>query len=140
MEALTVVREFLRAENTRNWGHWASYLDPNVTYEVIGSNRVVSGREAYTAHMQRVYVELPDWKFELVSVAAADCVVFVEFLGNGHFSGEYNGRRYERAPLNLTAVCVFELSEGLILAVREYVDHAGYEHQLNLAAPLQPGA
>jgi len=134
-DSLTMVRRFLDAENARDWHAWSSYLHPTVTYATVGSTTVVAGREEYVANMQRIYTELPDWAFRLVHIFGDEEVVIVEFDGRGHFSGTYKGVQYVRAPLRLCAVCIFGLRDGLILSVREYVDHVGYERQLQLTSP-----
>jgi len=74
-------------------------------------------------HGVRIYTELPDWTFRLVHIFGDEEAVIVEFDGSGHFSGTYKSMRYVRAPLRLSAVCIFGLSDGLILSVREYFDH-----------------
>ena len=134
LDSLSLVRRFLEAENARDWHAWSSYLHPTVTYATVGSTTVVEGREEYVANMQRIYTELPDWTFRLVHIFGDEEAVIVEFDGSGHFSGTYKSVRYVRAPLRLSAVCIFDLSDGLILSVREYFDHVGYEHQLQLAS------
>lgn len=129
-DSIALVQTFLRAENQRAWHQWAALLHPNVTYTVVGSSRPIHGRDQYVAHMQQVYEELADWHFELVHIVGDADAVMVEFAGHGHFTGTHQGQPYTDVSLNLMAVCVFELRDGLIHNVREYVDTLGYAHQL----------
>ena len=96
----------------------------------MGGSGPVPGRDAYVRHMQRVYQELPDWRFETVHLYGDEQVLLAEFDGAGHFSGRHEGREYPQVPLRVGAVCIFEAREVLIYRVREYFDHRGYERQL----------
>lgn len=131
--ALALVRRFLDAENRRDWTEWGQCLHPEVEYEMIGGDPVVRGREHYIQHMQRIYEELSDWKFRIVTITGDETTVTVEFDGTGHFTGRHEAQEYRGAPLRLRAVCVFELREGLIRRGREYFDHRSYEAQLKAA-------
>jgi steroid delta-isomerase-like uncharacterized protein len=129
-QAVECVRQFLTAENRRDWQQWASFLHTDVTYEVVGSSRVVQGREPYIHHMQQVYAELVDWSFDLLHIVGDDHTVIVEFDGYGHFTGTYEGQLCKDVPLKLNAICVFEIKDDLIHKVREYVDSIGYTRQM----------
>ena len=133
MEVL--VREFLSAENARDWAKWASFLADDVTYAVVGSGNVVTGKSNYVTYMQKVYAELSDWRFEIETLATGANAVIVEFRGRGHFTGVHDGRMYTGARLELSAVCVFRFRDNKIASVREYFDYASYERQL--ASSLQ---
>jgi|SRR5687768_9251104 len=128
MEVL--IRDFLVAEKARDWHKWAYFLTDDVTYAVVGSGNVVTGKNNYVIHMQNVYAELPDWRFVVETLATGADAVIVEFLGSGHFTGVHDGRKYTAVPLELSAVCVFRLRNNKIASVREYFDHASYERQL----------
>lgn len=125
-----LVREFLSAENARDWTKWASFLTEDITYTVVGSDNAVRGKASYVTHMQKVYAELPDWRFTVETLVADTDVVFVECLGRGHFTGIHLGRAYTAAGLELSAVCIFRFRHNKIASVREYFDHASYERQL----------
>ena len=125
-----LVREFLAAENARDWAKWATFLTDDVTYTVVGSGNVVIGKSCYVTHMQKVYAELPDWRFTVETLAAASDAVIVEFLGRGHFTGVHHGHAYAVVPLELSAVCIFRFRQNKIASVREYFDYASYERQL----------
>jgi steroid delta-isomerase-like uncharacterized protein len=128
MEVL--VREFLSAENARDWAKWASFLTDDVTYTVVGSGNVVAGKSNYLSHMHKVYGELLDWHFAVDTIATGAEAGIVEFIGRGHFTGVPEGRTYTAVPLELSAVCVFRLRHNRIATVREYFDQASYERQL----------
>lgn len=126
------VESFLEAENRRDWGLWTSFLHPEVCYEVVGQEGMTNGRDDYVLRMKRAYSEIPDWHFTVLRAHGNKCSVMVEFLGSGHFTGDYGGARYESVPLHLQSVCVFELEDGLICRVREYLDESGFDRQLGV--------
>lgn len=128
--SITIIRKFLDAENKRDWQAWSSFLDPSVEYKVVGSEYTVRGKDAYTKHMQRVYTELSDWHFVIVNILDKDGTVMVEFDGRGHFTGEHEGQKYNKAPLRLSAVCTFILKDNKIKEVREFWDPIGFARQL----------
>ncbi len=130
LKSITVIKNFLEAENKRDWTVWSSFLDPLVEYHVVGSETVINGAEKYMSHMQKVYNDLYDWHFEIVNIFGNDRVIMVEFDGKGHFSGEHNGRKYTNAPLHLEAICIFTLNDKKILKVKEYWDPVGYQREL----------
>jgi steroid delta-isomerase-like uncharacterized protein len=130
MTETKIIQTFLDAENKRDWEVWSSFLDPNVTYESVGSDSPVQGKENYLNHMKQAYSELDDWHFTITHLLHKDDIVMVEFDGKGHFTGMYKGKEYINTPLRLQALCIFELQNGLIKTVREYWDPVGYEKQL----------
>lgn len=129
-ESVENVRTFLETENRRDWVRWASFLHPDVIYEVIGQEDVTQGCRDYVLRMQSVYTELPDWRFDVLRACGDGSSVMVELDGRGHFTGEHAGDRCEGVPLRLTSVCVFELEGGRIRRVREYLDDAGFDRQV----------
>lgn len=129
--SMSLLKQFLEAENRRDWNLWASLLHPDVQYQIIGEQEVVWGKENYVKRMQQAYTTLPDWQFRPLHIYGDDQTIMVEFDGAGHFVGSYHGRQYEGVPLHLTSVCIFEFRDGLISTVREYLDRAGYERQLS---------
>ncbi len=140
MKALEIVREFLAAENRRDWERWASFLHPDVRYVGVPSGREVVGKARYVGYMQRAYEEIPDWEFRVVHLVGGGESVIGEFEGRGHFTGVHGGKQYERVSLRLRAVCVFELESGLIREVREYFDAVGYQRQIEAAPSGDPEA
>lgn len=127
----------MEAENSRDWDRWASFLHPDARYEVVGREDAAEGRRDYVSRMRRAYSEIPDWRFRILRAHGDESSVMVEFDGSGHFTGEHGGVRHEQVPLRLKSVCVFDLEDGLIRLVREYLDEAGFERQL-LAASEEP--
>ena len=134
MEVL--VREFLSAENARDWAKWASFVSDDVTYTVVGSGNVVTGKSNYVAYMQKVYAELSDWHFVIETVATGADAVIVEFRGRGRFTGAHGGRMYTGARLELSAVCVFWFRDDRIASVREYFDQASQKTTCFFGAAL----
>jgi len=133
MASMSLLKQFLDAENRRDWNLWGSLLHPEVQYQIIGEQEVVRGKEHYVRRMQQAYTALPDWQFYPLHIYGDEQTILVEFDGAGHFVGEHRGRQYEGVPLHLTSVCIFEFRDGLISTVREYLDQAGYERQLSVA-------
>ena len=125
-----IVAAFLDAENGRDWDAWAAALDPDIRYRVVGDDAEVRGANAYVAHMRDAYAAIPDWRFRITAIHGDDRTVLVEFDGTGHFTGLVDGRVVREVPLRLAAVCVFELRDGQITAVREYLDVTGRDRQL----------
>ena len=126
-----MIKKFLDAENERDWNTWASFLHEEVEFEVIGNQRIITGKDAYIRHMQSVYSDLEDWHFEILSLLADEKKVVVEFYGQGQFSGEFEGKQYDHSPLKLKSVCIFELSEQKIRKCTEYFDYQSYRQQLS---------
>ena len=131
MNVIESTKKFLEAENKRDWQAWKTFLADDCTYEVIGLPNIVGGKDSYLAKMQRTYTELPDWKFSILEISSNQDTVIVEFVGKGHFMGEYKDHQYESVPLKLQAVCVFKFADGKIQEVREYWDPKGFERQLD---------
>lgn len=125
-----IIQVFLDAENKRDWQTWSNFLHSNVEYKLIGSEKVIKGKEAYIKHMQKIYAELSDWYFNIVHLLAEDSIVMVEFNGKGHFTGKYKGKKYNKISLHLSAVCIFMIKDNLIREIQEYWDRTGFEKQL----------
>lgn len=132
MDSIEIVNEFLEAENKRDWQRWASYLDQNVLYVVIGSETSTKGKNNYIQKMQNAYSELVDWSFRILNIVGNKEIVFVEFEGRGRFTGQEGGKKYIDIPLVLNAVDLFKIKDGLIYEVREYFDYKSYKQQLSL--------
>lgn len=128
--SVAMVKDFLNAENDRDWTRWASFLHSNVQYLVVGEEEVIRGKDNYVKHMQQTYSELSDWQFRVLHIYGDEQAVMVEFDGEGYFTGKFQGKHYKHVPLHLTSVCIFELYDGLIYRVREYFDRTGWERQL----------
>lgn len=126
------VQRFLEAENRRDWELWASFLDPEVVYEIVGQEGTTKGRDDYVVRMQRAYSEIPDWQFTVLRAHGNESSVMVEFARAGHFSGDYGGTYHKGVPLRLQSVCIFELEDGLIRRVREYLDEVGFDRQFRV--------
>lgn len=125
-----MVKDFLIAENNRDWERWASFLHSDVQYEVVGEKEVIQGKDSYVTHMQQAYSELSDWQFRIRHIYGDEQAVMVEFDGEGHFTGESQGKHYNHVSIRLTSVCIFEFHVDLIHRVREYFDRTGWERQL----------
>lgn len=130
MDSLETLERFFDAENARDWGNWAACLHPEVTYEAVGSEWLVTGADAYVDHMKAAYADLLDWCFTARHSAAGESAVFVEFDGVGYYTGLYRSQDVVSVPLHLSAVCVFEFADGLIFRVREYLDRDGFDRQI----------
>jgi steroid delta-isomerase-like uncharacterized protein len=127
----TLLQKFLRAENERDWQTWSSCLDEEVTYEIMGQGVVASGKEKYVRRMQKAYQEILDWQFELTNTAESENgTIFVEFDGQGHFTGEFEGKNYRNVPLRLSSVCLFIFQDGKISKCKEYLDQEGVARQI----------
>ncbi|MBI5064874.1 nuclear transport factor 2 family protein [Candidatus Woesearchaeota archaeon] len=126
----SIIKAFLDAENKRDWQTWSSFLHPDIEYKLIGSEKIIKGKEAYIRHMQEVYSELSDWYFNIVHLLFKESTVMVEFNGRGHFTGMYQDKKYAKIPLHLSAVCIFVIKDNLIITIQEYWDKTGFEKQL----------
>lgn len=129
-DSASIIQAFLDAENKKDWQIWSSFLHPNLEYELVGWGKSVRGKDPYIKHMQEVYAELPDWHFDILHIINKGNVVMVEFDGRGNFIGNYKGKKYNKVPLRLSAVCIFMIENGLIRKIREFWDPIGYEKQL----------
>ena len=130
IDPISIIEAFLVAEHNRDWDTIAKHIDDNIEYQVVGSEKMIKGKIAYLENMNRIYRELLDWKFEIRNIAADHNTVFVEFDGQGHFTGEYKGKVYTDIQLRLPAVCIFTVNNGKIIREREYWDPVSFEKQL----------
>ena len=96
----------------------------------MGSDKVIRGKENYISNMKDNYKQIPDWRFDVVEIFSNGNKVAVEFLGRGHFTGEYLDCFYRNVPLELRAVCIFVFQENKIWEEIEYWDPKGFERQL----------
>ncbi|TSD00578.1 MAG: hypothetical protein Greene101415_799 [Parcubacteria group bacterium Greene1014_15] len=97
--AMEIVEKFLDAENQRDWILCADCLDEKVQYQVIGSKGIIQGKEKYVEKMKETYTELSDWNFKILTIQGDDKTVVVEFAGKGHYSGIYEGIKYDNRIL-----------------------------------------
>ncbi|MBI2590274.1 MAG: nuclear transport factor 2 family protein [Candidatus Blackburnbacteria bacterium] len=132
MRKTEIVTIFLDAENRRNWKKWSSFVDSDIEYEPVGF-AATRGKRAYVSRMKKAYKELKDWQFEIVNITENKNSVMVEFDGYGHFTGAEDEVQYTNVPLHLKAVCIFEVKNGKIIHIREYLDSQSYKKQLEVS-------
>ena len=130
MDLTQSIKDFLEAENKRDWRTVESYLADECTYQLVGSSEVIRGKRAYINKMQKTYEQIPDWRFDIKEIFYSQNGVAVEFDGTGHFTGDYMGKRYGNVPLRLQAICIFVFKGDKIFSEREYWDPEGFEKQL----------
>ncbi len=133
MESEEIVREFLDAENNRDWNRWKEQVAEDVVYYTVGLGEEIQGRENYLTEVQEDYRDMPDWSYEIRHLCSKDDTVMVEFDGSGHFTGVFQGERFDNVPLKVSAAVVFELENDQIVRCREYIDTTGFEQQLAAA-------
>ena len=125
------MKNFLDAENQRNWIIMVNYLDDNIEYTVTGAVEPLKGRENYIKKMKATYSEIPDWRFEITTILSSNQNVVVEFMGDGHYTGFYEGANYTNKKIKLNAVCIFTLDRGKIKTIREYWDPISFKNQIS---------
>lgn len=130
MNSEEVVREFLDAENNRDWERWKEQVAEDVVYYTVGVGEEIRGRDNYLTEVQEDYRDMPDWSYEIRHLCGQDNTVMVEFDGSGHFTGVFQGERFDSVALKVSAAVVFELEKGKIVRCREYIDTTGFEQQL----------
>jgi ketosteroid isomerase-like protein len=108
MGARETILAFLAAENRRDWDTYVRWLADDVEWTIYGPpvRRIVAGRMAYLATMQRAYAEDPT-PFSIVHVIADETtgIVMAELDRGG-----------------VRSVDVFEVRDGCIRREREYYD------------------
>jgi steroid delta-isomerase-like uncharacterized protein len=137
MTSEEVVREFLDAENNRDWERWKEQVAEDVVYYTVGLGEEIRGRDNYLTEVQEDYRDMSDWSYAIRHLCAQENTVMVEFEGSGHFTGVFQGERFDNVPLKVGAAVVFELEDGRITRCREYIDTTGFEQQLAAAHRAQ---
>jgi steroid delta-isomerase-like uncharacterized protein len=133
MTSEEIVREFLDAENSRDWERWKEQVADDVVYYTVGLGEEITGKENYLTEVQEDYRDMPDWSYEIRHLCDRDNTVMVEFEGSGHFTGVFQGERFDNVSLKVGAAVVFELEGEKIVRCREYIDTTGFEQQLAAA-------
>ena len=134
-QSCEIVFDFLKSENERDWTTFESLVHSNIVFEVIGGDKPMRGKNEYIERMKEIYSDLKDWHFTITDFAENKETIFVEFYGAGHFTGKHKGVQYSEAKIQLAAICVFKVHNGLIINIKEFFDYQSFEQQLNKNGP-----
>lgn len=109
----TAVAAFLDAVNARDAERLGQHLTDDMTYHLIVTHPPIRGREAVVLALRRVLSEADRVRWDVVSFAANDDLVFVERVDRFWYAG------HEAA---IECLGVFTLRDGKIAEVRDYAD------------------
>lgn len=66
----------------------------------------------------------------ITALAGNKDLVMTELDGKGPYTGRVGGRFVDKTPLRLLSACVFQIKNGKIVFVRDYLDQQGFERQI----------
>jgi len=108
-------------------------IDQYIREDYIQHNPLVGqGREGFREFFQATFAAIPDWRYDLINIAAEGDYVWVYGTYSGTQSGEWLGIPATDKSFSITAVDIFRLQEGQLAEHWDVMDIYGLFTQLGV--------
>ena len=135
-DVLEVARRIEEAFNAGDWGAYSAFL----TNDTVIETPVMQGRgpEDVLKNARRIKEALPDIRTTITNGLSCGDTAVVELAVEGTHTGPLGTPRGPIPPTHrkvaFKTVMLFEISNGKVMALREYFDRAGLMAQLGIGA------
>jgi steroid delta-isomerase-like uncharacterized protein len=130
----TLIREWLKAFNERNYDRMDDILAQDIQWENVPTRQIFSGPEAVKGYVQGWVAAFSEGKTENHEVHAGEDFAVAEFAGRGTHDGTLQGPAGEIPPTNrsvdLPFCDVYHIRDGKIAEARTFYDTATIMSQL----------
>jgi predicted ester cyclase len=113
---------------------FAAYFAPDVRWTTMETGDEVVGRETVRDFIVTIHTKLFDARPELVNLLVGDGTALLEARFVGTHTGEFAGIPQTGASVDMPYCVAYDISDGLITAVRAYLPILALRAQLAQAA------